>query len=371
MNHDDIVRDSTEQQSSGKNINPNPLSCLTDHAKSNSLQNVKQDLCTKGWSFLYNDIPERFSYDSNGLREPFINFQVYINSHETVKKSTRHVKYPENRFGYFKTSRKEGYRFMTGTRLTEFSMPPQLDIWRKVAQQCDELSKLIVRNHAAYLFGLSNSLEEASNLPLLVPHRVEGSFGLFDIVYYHPQDKFPERFKDTESQVDEHADPGLFSISLGSTAPGLEMFDPSDNTWVAVPNDAVVLWCGHAVTKVSKGTVKPGVHRVKATPNERMTAWHEVCTLEQIPPRVMIPQEIQLELQLRLQEEEEGISMSKSGMRRQDPTFGYMGLDGYDIKTLKKQMHQQPYQENKLAYFNPVNHEPHGNQIKNKPCVIM
>jgi hypothetical protein len=53
------------------------------------------------------------------------------------------------------------------------------------------------------------------------------------------------------------------SISLGSTEEGLEMHDPSTNEWISVPNDIIVLWCGHEVTATSKGTVKPGVHRSK------------------------------------------------------------------------------------------------------------
>lgn len=39
---------------------------------------------------------------------------------------------------------------------------------------------------------------------------------------------------------------------------GLEMFDPDTDEWIAVPNDACVMWFGSAASDLSKGKVKAG-----------------------------------------------------------------------------------------------------------------
>jgi hypothetical protein len=237
---------------------------------------------------------------------------------------------------------------MTGYEVSTFGNHP-CNEFIAIAAQCDKLAKTMLHTTGCgmYLFNVSN-YNSLANLPLLNPFSVEDngrldSFGLFDIVKYHPANQFPTQFEGTDSQVNEHADPGLFSISFGSSAPGLEMFDPTTNVWYSVPNDVVVLWCGHAVTQVSNGTIKPGIHRVKATNYERVTAWYEVCTREQIPTGAMqnIPYEVELELLKRLQEESTGVSMSKSGIRRSDPIFSKMRLGEADKMQLKEKLSQQ------------------------------
>jgi hypothetical protein len=265
--------------------------------------------------------------------------QYFCNLNEKQKDGYRQVMYPNNRFGFFQTNRKEGYRFMTGTRATEFTLPYQIAEWIRVGTACDALCKDIYNNHGKYLFEVKAD-KDVENMPLLNAHE-EGSFGLFDIVKYHPQSSFPNEFKGTDSQVDEHADPGLFSISLGSTAEGLEMFDPVDNNWIPVPPEAMVLWCGHAVTNISGGKVKPGIHRVRATDSVRLTAWYELCTIDQIPKRQfqMDNEDFKLEWQKWVDEYTKGISMSKSG--RPPSKFVNMGLQRGDMRQLRQLKEQQ------------------------------
>ena len=74
----------------------------------------------------------------------------------------------------------------------------------------------------------------------------------------------------------EHADPGLFALSLGSSSPGLQLRDPELDKWVDVPLDLGVIWCGQAAVKASDGAIKPGEHRVLYGTEPRISLWHEV-----------------------------------------------------------------------------------------------
>jgi hypothetical protein len=353
-----------------------PLSCLLD-IKDSHLQKVRAELETRGWSFFTMDEPAAkfLSIEPQTMPTLFSNFKTWMKEEKQFKDTYRHVKYPKNRFGYFETSRKEGFRFMTGEELEDLNICELVKEFKTIAGACDKLAEQMMNlktGTGKFLFNVQNE-KDLNQLPLLFPihkkkaenknrdwdepydslaHRDPSKFGLFDIVKYHSSETFSEKFQGTDSQVNEHADPGLFSISLGSTAAGLEMFDPSTNEWIAVPNDTVVLWCGNEVTKVSKGVVKPGIHRVKASTEERVTAWYELCTKEQIPhPSIAnIPEELELELLKCLQEEDIGVSMSKSGIRRRDPIFNQLRLDNDDVKQIRKHMHKIPKRKNPFGF---------------------
>lgn len=82
---------------------------------------------------------------------------------------------------------------------------------------------------------------------------------MFDIVhYFNTEDSRPE---DVDENVAAHSDPGVFSLSLKSTAPGLQLFDPETNAWIDCPLDVAVLWCGSAV-KTLNPDMPLGLHRV-------------------------------------------------------------------------------------------------------------
>jgi hypothetical protein len=331
-----------------------PLSCLVSDTVTANTEKLKQELCTKGWAFLTNDNTGLFSYDCNYIQTELNNFdEELFQKKDSDKKTYRQVMYPANRFGFFQTGRKEGYRFMTGNRLKQFMFPgepytPNVEEhpidsvpFKKIALACDQLSRKIIDKQGKYLFNIQ-SQESLSILPLMR----DDAFGLFDIVKYNPQGMFSKIFQGTDSQVDEHADPGLFSISLGSTSEGLEMFDPVSKEWIAVPCDAMVLWCGHAVTDISGGQVIPGVHRVRATDKKRLTAWYEVCCDDQVPKRAVHMDDADFKREMELWEKEysRGISMSKS--RRPRPlrlseNQVHMGLNVSDVQTIFRQVKEE------------------------------
>ena len=324
-----------------------PLSCLIGEEVTADTEKLKQELCTKGWTFLTNDNIEHFPYDFKTLATELNNFdQSLFQKNDSEKKNFRQVMYPANRFGFFQTGRKEGYRFMTGNHLKEFSFPGEPFVrnqeehaidsvpFKKIALACDQLSRKIIDKQGKYLFNIQSE-ESLSILPLMR----QDAFGLFDIVKYNPQGTFSKIFQGIDSQVDEHADPGLFSLSLGSTSEGLEMYDIVSKEWIAVPCDVMVLWCGHAVTEISGGQLIPGVHRVRATDKKRLTAWYEVCCDEKIKKRAiqMDDEEFKREMELWEKEHSRGISMSKSRRPRQlhlSEKQVHMGLKVNDVQTI-------------------------------------
>lgn len=177
------------------------------------------------------------------------------------------------------------------------------------------------KKNGHYLFNLDDSVN-IDHIPLLSKPYKDGAFGLYDIVRYEPVSAWPAEYANTPMQVDEHVDPGLFSISLGSTAEGLELYDPSTDTWVKPANSDFVVWCGTEAHTISKGSIQAAKHRVQKSDKARITSWFEVCVYEQVPQldsEKMKNQAIeqQKELELFMKEYSSGIPMSKSGIERE------------------------------------------------------
>jgi len=107
----------------------------------------------------------------------------------------------------------------------------------------------------------------------------KSNYGMLDIVEYFQENK--------EYVVAPHGDPGLFSLSLKSTCPGLKMLDPETKEWIPVPPDCSVIWCGATAEECTDGKIKAGWHTVELKDSiNRITIWYEVCTLDQIPKEV-------------------------------------------------------------------------------------
>jgi len=107
------------------------------------------------------------------------------------------------------------------------------------------------------------------------------SFGMFDIAYYLNDMSITAR--PTDLNCAPHYDPGLISLSILSTSPGLELKDANGN-WISAPigHEVGVLWLGETAFKANE-TMQPALHRV-TYPQEfkpRLTMWYEVCTANQ------------------------------------------------------------------------------------------
>jgi len=119
-------------------------------------------------------------------------------------------------------------------------------------------------------------------IPLVNPKSSRKGFGygMFDVVKYTNEEI------NRESMVEEHVDPGFMSFSLGSNAPGLEMFDLETFQWVTIPINKGVIWLGSEAGYSDKRCAG-GIHRVKPHKNyPRVTIWYEVCTESQLPEEI-------------------------------------------------------------------------------------
>ena len=101
---------------------------------------------------------------------------------------------------------------------------------------------------------------------------------MFDIAKYHNDGLR------TKINCEEHFDPGLLSLSLRSSEPGLQLKDEFGK-WIKTPDDdnIAILWTGEAATKMNP-KIKPGIHRVvnpTVFGKPRIAMWHEICTGKQ------------------------------------------------------------------------------------------
>jgi len=100
---------------------------------------------------------------------------------------------------------------------------------------------------------------------------------MFDVV------KYTSNKLEREMMVPSHMDPGVFSFSVYSNAPGLEMLDLTTKQWIKVPLDVGIIWCGVAANEASETELKGAYHRVtQHSDYPRLTFWYEVCTRNQV-----------------------------------------------------------------------------------------
>lgn len=195
----------------------------------------------------------------------------FFNSDITYKKSFH--KPPI--FGYFDVKHKQSFRFLTGDRLKEHRIPYFFEDVSKLIKATDALMYKLTLNCAPLLFpNLAHGVKQL-DIPFFSNDK---KWGMFDITSYH-NDGTRKRLN-----CEEHFDPGLLSISLRSTQPGLQLKDEFGR-WIKAPIEKhlAVIWTGEAAVKVNS-ELKPGVHRV-VNPEEpgkpRIALWHEICRVSQ------------------------------------------------------------------------------------------
>jgi len=173
---------------------------------------------------------------------------------------------------------------LTGNIVKTFNLPPDL---HKLIEFCELVDQIMLQiiDSCKEIFGLTiekNQYLEEKIIPLLMKKSDPNfGYGMLDVVNY-----FNHENVDRNYNVAPHADPGLFAINFISTKPGLEMLDTETNTWVVVPTNVAVLWCGSTAVEISGGRIKPGWHRVERSDESRLTMWYEVCANDQIPDEI-------------------------------------------------------------------------------------
>jgi len=193
--------------------------------------------------------------------------------------------------GYQRVNHKEGLRFLTDKSLKNCKIPPEMEDINSLINEMDVVMKKICEVISLTMFGSSTErLGEVGDLPLL--KRDSPSFGMFDIAHYY-NDGIHRPLKETNLNCAAHYDPGLISLNILQTYPGLQLQNPETEEWIDAPfdgskgtsGDMGVIWFGKAASTLTDNAIKPGIHRVtypKETGTGRITMWYEVCTSAQV-----------------------------------------------------------------------------------------
>ena len=239
----------------------------------NSINLITESLITRGYSFIR--LPKELVSQIDvcmQLMELFFQEPLYYKK--------KYFKEPI--FGYFPVNHKESFRLLTGTRLNEQQIPENLSKLKNLINTIDKIMYSISLILSPTLF--PNLINDAQKLDIPLFHK-QNPWGMFDVAKYHNDGSR------TELNCKAHYDPGLLSLSLRSTQPGLQLRDEF-NKWIKTPEDTsiAILWAGKAAHDINP-KIKPGIHRV-VNPNingvdkpsrfiPRISKWHEICTSAQ------------------------------------------------------------------------------------------
>lgn len=204
-------------------------------------------------------------------------------------------------FGYFDVTKKESFRVMTGPRLNEHRLPIGFEAHKDLALTLDQIMHTVALVSGLFPCLMQRSKEDDLDIPLF---NVKKRWGMFDVALYQRDQKgdkgsnlsLPIASDKVECQ--EHYDPGLLSISVRSTQPGLELKDEF-NRWIPMRNylkenkNIAIIWAGNAASVINP-QVKRCVHRVVCNSmndqnnsmmnlpeNPRIAIWYEICTADQ------------------------------------------------------------------------------------------
>ena len=228
-----------------------------------ALTAIAADLKTRGYAFIeLNPSLINLIDDCVSLSEKF-----FTNDLAYKKQFSK-----EPVFGFFGVDHKESLRLLTGSRLSEHKLPADLDPVAKLTKVLDHVMYGLTTELSAYLFANLKSDPAVKSIPLI--GSTFNKWGMVDITKYHNTNQ-------SRLNCNPHADPGVFSLSVRSTAPGLQLKDEYGK-WIDAPiNKSIgILWAGHMAHKLN-AAVKVCTHQVVANPKPRIAFWYEVCVLKQ------------------------------------------------------------------------------------------
>jgi hypothetical protein len=229
-----------------------------------SIRRFSSAIKTRGWVFV--SLPPKLVSDVDQSLEEIKNFFA----HDTHQKK-KFLKKPV--FGYFDTTHKESFRFLTGQRLAEHLIPRNFDKIQNLINISDKIMYKISILCSDSLFPNIMTQAKKHNIPLFSSSKY---WGMFDITKYYNDGTRKE------INCEAHYDPGLLSIHLRSTEPGLQLQD-ENGKWINAPCDPKIgiIWAGDVATKINP-QIHHGMHRVlnlkKSIGKPRIALWHEICT---------------------------------------------------------------------------------------------
>eukprot|EP01113_Clastostelium_recurvatum_P015145 TRINITY_DN1836_c0_g1_i3.p1 TRINITY_DN1836_c0_g1~~TRINITY_DN1836_c0_g1_i3.p1 ORF type:complete len:404 (-),score=85.08 TRINITY_DN1836_c0_g1_i3:42-1253(-) len=207
-----------------------------------------------------------------------------------------------NGYGYSRVDHKQSLHYLSDpsymrpreVKYSEPYLPPGLSFIPNLTTCMDTLVMDLIQWVFAPALSITDpTFAHRSDLPLAF----FGPTCMLDAAWYHNtrtgehDPAHPPSVGTSTMEVNcvPHYDPGLFSLSVYSSSPGLQLYDPGSHTWMAGPVNTVpgcemygVLWLGEAAHVASHGTFRVGVHRVVYGHDSRLTLWYEACTVGQI-----------------------------------------------------------------------------------------
>lgn len=227
------------------------------------ISKVAISLQTRGYSFI--SLPEEIIKQIDECLPSIESF--FLNSESYKKEYSK-----EPFFGYFPVGHKESFRLITGSRLHEYKFPNNFEKIKNLVHGIDKIMYSIALILSPTLFpGLLTNAKKM-DLPFF---EMGKQWGMFDIA------KYSNDGSRVDLNCEEHYDPGLLSLSLRSTAPGLQLRNEFGK-WIIPPphKNIAILWTGHSAVYLNP-KIKPGIHRVINSEKTRISIWHEICTSAQ------------------------------------------------------------------------------------------
>eukprot|EP01130_Rhizamoeba_saxonica_P016422 TRINITY_DN758_c0_g1_i2.p1 TRINITY_DN758_c0_g1~~TRINITY_DN758_c0_g1_i2.p1 ORF type:complete len:435 (-),score=90.99 TRINITY_DN758_c0_g1_i2:52-1356(-) len=265
---------------------------------SNDIQQIElltNNLTINGWSFI------RMDHD---LSTKALACGTEMESFFLSETSVKNQYFSEPIFGYTSVPHKESFRWKSGSRYGDVNYPKPSAIFM-ITSTLDRIFEDLLKNCSSNLFNcnyedlLNLKQNNGPDIPMLDQNATE-RWGLMDMArYYNKSSHIYEG--GVHLNCVEHYDPGLLSLSVLSTAPGLQVKNMVTNEWVDCPylnqdGSIAVMWCGEAVRNIPNCNLIPGIHRVKFVEGShpRLALWHEVCTREQALDGVDLNQQVDL-----------------------------------------------------------------------------
>ena len=265
---------------------------------------ISGSLISRGYAFvvLPNFLVKEIDDMLNNINEFFNN--------KTTQYKNQFFKEPM--FGYFAVGHKESFRMITGNRMHEQKFPDNFGKIQHFGRYMDKIMYLTAKMMEPYIFPNLMYKSQELDIPLLKTSPLinkiaprnqpalwgqgkiaprnqpkelvlgqTSNWGLFDITKYYNDGTRKEL------NCKEHYDPGLLTLSLRSTEPGLQLKDEYGN-WVDAPTNKniAILWTGKAAVQINP-RLKPGMHRVTNCTNKdrigqpRIAIWYEISTSQQ------------------------------------------------------------------------------------------
>jgi isopenicillin N synthase-like dioxygenase len=254
----------------------------------NAVATLVKELRTKGWCLV------KLTPDVTPNEEFTTSIKKFFTETPREEKLKKHA--APFSFAYSAVDHKEGFRYLTGyerqVKLKKYVPASWEQHLRSFSYEMDQALMSIMLAITEPLFGMSSvEMAKEADLPVAWGNQIS----MIDIVHYFNNNPnspvVPPNVGHSVAEVNcvPHIDPGLISLSVLSTAEGLQLQDPDTKQWVDAPTELGlgVVWTGEAATKISKGAVRSGVHRViypKTHNKPRLTIWAEACTCRQIEP---------------------------------------------------------------------------------------